>query len=151
RLAFVAGASGGTGLSHARFQDDIGSRGLTGWLASFTNRASGLAAMTDAVRQSLVLGTQGFMAEARAARMAWADLPDAMKDALRRWDMGEEEFRQIVNSKPFAHDEGADFIRPEDVAAAGHPDTASKYEMWLVSMAQEASNEPALLTRAIAT
>lgn len=152
RIGFIASAATGHSLQQARFADDLGSRGLAGWLSSFTNRASGLAIMTDAIRQSSVLGTQGFMAEARAMRMGWNKLPQEMRDAFARWDMGEAEYKDIVSTTPHADPEtGAEFIRPEDVAIEGHSDTARKYEMWLVDMAQTASNEPRLLTRAIST
>lgn len=152
RIGFIAGAANGTSLANARFQDDIGSRGLTGWLASFTNRASGLAAMTDGVRQSIALGTQGFFAEARSMKLKYDDLPDAMKEAFQRWDIAPEDYRNIISSQPHTDpDTEADFLRPEDVAAAGHRESATKYELWLVDMAQDASNEPRLLTRSIAT
>ena len=152
RIGFVAGAANGHSLAQARFADDYGSRGVTGWLASFTNRASGLGIMTDAIRQSTVLGAQGFMAAARDAGTSWANLPKEMQDAFRRWDMGKNDYDNIINSEPHIDPETeADFIRPEDVALSGYGETARKYEMWLVNMAQQASNEPALLTRAITT
>lgn len=152
RLGFIAGAASGDSLAQARFADDVGANGITAWLASFTNRASGLAVMTDAVRQSMVMGTQAFMAEARAARTLWKDLPPAMKEAFARNRMTEADFNAIVSSKPHVDpDTEADFIRPEDVALAGHAETATRYENWLVQMAQHASNEPSLFTRAITT
>lgn len=152
RMAFIAGSASGNSLRQARMADDYGSRGVVGWMASFTNRASGLGAMTDAAANSVVLSTQGFMAEARASKLAWADLPPAMREAFERWDMNEVDYNNIISSRPFKEPEyGGDFMRPEDVAIAGHLDTARKYEMWMVDMSQSASNEPRLLTRAITT
>lgn len=151
RIGFIASAASGNSLRHSRFMDDANGRGMFGWLAGFTNRASGLAIMTDAIRQATVLGTQGFMAEAKSMKMKWADLDPAMREAFARWDMTEADYQNIVNSKSYVEpDSEADFIRPEDVALV-NVDTAAKYEMWLVDMAQTASNEPRLLTRAIAT
>lgn len=150
RVAFVAGAANGHSIAQARFADDLGNAGSLAWLSNFTNRASGLATMTDGVRQSIVLSTQGFFAEAKAARLAFADLHPNMKDAFKRWGMNETDYKIIVDSTPHVEEGGADFIRPEDVALRS-PDTARKYEMWLVDMAQTASNEPRLLTRAITT
>ncbi len=149
-MAFVAGASNGASIAQARFADDLGQAGSIAWLSNFTNRASGLAAMTDAVRQSIVLSTQGFFAEAKAAGLAFADLDPNMTAALKRWGMNEFDYKIILDSTPHVEEGGADFIRPEDVALRS-PDTARKYEMWLVDMAQAASNEPRLLTRAITT
>jgi|GEM_PF-4260723 len=152
RMAFIAGSASGNSIRQARMADDYGSRGVVGWMASFTNRASGLGAMTDAVSNSVVMGAQGFMAEARAIKMQWADLPPAMREAFDRWDMNEADYNNIISSQPFKEMEyGGDFLRPEDVAIAGHLDTARKYEMWMVDMSQSASNEPRLLTRAITT
>jgi hypothetical protein len=106
--------------------------------------------MTDAVRQSIVLSTQGFFAEAKALGLAFANLHPNMKEALGRWNMNELDYNIIRDSSVHVEEGGADFIRPEDVALRSL-ETARKYEMWLVDMAQTASNEPRLLTRAIAT
>lgn len=151
RTALISSVASGHSFAMARFQDDIGSHGLLGWLASFTNRASGLATMTDAVRQSVIMGTNGFMAEARAAGTGWADLDPAMREAFARWDMNESDYKNITGSQPHIEHDGSDWIRPEDVAVAGHAETAQKYEMWLIDMGQDASNEPRLLTRAISS
>lgn len=150
RIGFIAGAASGHSLTQARMADDFGGHGLSSWLASFTNRASGLGIMTDAVRQSIVMGTQGFMAEARSLKTTWNNLPIEMREAFKRWDMNEKDYQNITKSNPFADpDSEATFTRPEDVSLAGHSETARKYEMWLIDMAQDASNEPRLLTRAI--
>lgn len=150
RIAFVAGAANGHSIAQARFADDLGGSGSLAWLSNFTNRASGLASMTDAVRQSIVLSTQGFFAEAKAGKLAFADLDNNMKAALKRWGMDEKDYQIILQAKEHVEEGGADFIRPEDVALVS-PATANKYELWLTDMAQQASNEPRLLTRAIAT
>jgi len=149
RIAFISSAASGTSLAAARFADDMGSHGLTGWLANFTNRASGLGVMTDAVRQAPVLEAQGFFAEARASKLTWKNLPEPMKAAFARHGMTEADYRNIVAATPHVDpDTAADFIRPEDVPDV---ETGAKYERWLVGMAQQSSNEPRLLTRAIAT
>ncbi len=148
RTAMVSSVASGNSFAHARFLDDAGGHGILGWMAGFTNRASGLSTMTDVIQQAPVMESMGFMAEAKAGNMTWAEVPPAMKDAFKRWDMGEKEFSEIMAAVPHDHD-GADFLRPEDVALAGHHETATKYEMWLANMAQDASNEPRLITRAI--
>lgn len=152
RLSFVSGASAGKGFQNARFQDDLGSRGLTGWLSSFVNRASGLQAMTDAVRDAPVLETMGFLSELRAQKTTWENLPPAMREAFERWGMNRQDYINIKKSTPHIDPEtGADFLRPEDVATSGFMETATKYEIWLTDMGLASSNEPRLLTRAIAT
>lgn len=150
RIGFISGSASGNSLTQARMVDDFGSHGLSSWLASFTNRSSGLGIMTDAVRQSTVIATQGFMAEARSLKTSWKDLPIEMREAFLRWEIDENDYKNIIKSKPFEDvDTEATFIRPEDVSIAGYSDSARKYEMWLIDMAQDASNEPRLLTRAI--
>lgn len=150
RNAFIAGAASGHSIAQARFADDLGGHGLLPWLSTFTNRASWLGGMTDGVRQSIVLSTQGFFAEAKAMKLKWGELPVNMHEAFKRWGMDEFDYDIITGSTPHVEEGGADFIRPEDVALKA-PSTARKYEMWLVDMAQKASNEPTLLTRAITT
>lgn len=151
RIGFVAGAASGSSLTHAKFMDETQGRGVFGWLASFTNRASGLGIMTDSLRQATVLSTQGFLAEAKAMNMAWDEIDTAMKEAFGRWNMDQKDYDNIMRSEAYIDpDSESDFIRPEDVALVD-VDTATKYDLWLTDMAQQASNEPRLLTRAIAT
>lgn len=150
RIAVISGAANGISISKAMRADDYGSKRLTGWLAQFTNSATGLGAMTDGARASIPLGTMGFMAESKALGHTWTDMNPVMQEALRRWDMGPVEFAEIMQAKPHVEGE-ADFIRPEDVALSGFSNTARKYEMWIQDMMQDASNEPRLLTRAIST
>lgn len=148
----AAGAVGGRALQNARFADDMGSHGVTSWMASFTNRMGYLQGMTDAIRTAPIIETMGFMSEAKYQKLGWADLHPNMKDAFERWDMDEVDFNNIMKSKRFKdQDSGAELIRSDDVAMAGFADTARKYDMWMMDMSQSASNEPRLLTRAIAT
>ena len=152
RTTFIAGATSGKGLSNARFMDDMASNGVLAWAASFTNKSSGLQIMTDAIKAAVPLEAMGFMVEAKAGKVKWADLDRNMREAFGRWDMDETDYNNITKSKEWIDDEtGADFIRPEDVAASGFESTAAKYDMWINDMALSASNEPRLLTRAIST
>lgn len=157
RNAFASNAASGMSLKQARYFDDVSTGGgkvlqATRFMANFTNRASGLGVMTDAVSSAPVLATQGFFASAASKGFSWNELPDAMKEAFARWDMNEADYRNIIASKPFIEPEyGGDFIRPEEVMLAGFTDTARKYELWLTDMSSLASNEPRLLTRAITT
>lgn len=162
RIALVSGAASGNSFAHARFSDDAGSRGVMPWLAGFTNRASGLGVMTDAVRQSALMSAMGHMAELKASKVAWADVEPEIKEAFTRWNMNEGDYNNVMKAQAYVADEtGADFLRPEDIAEAAQgmpaPDaaamlkTAEKYGNWIVNIGQEASNEPRLLTRAITT
>lgn len=150
RIAFISGSAGGASLSASRMQEGNGGRGVFGFLAGFTNRASGLAAMTDAARQGIVLSTMGHLSELKALGTKWASVEPEIKEAFARWDMGEKDYDNMMKANAYVDaDSGADFLRPEDLKAAGFSDTANKYGMWLVDMAQSASNEPRLMTRYI--
>lgn len=152
RVSFAAQAASGQSFKQMRNADDVGSRGWPGAVSGAINRASGLAIQTDAVRQALPVETQGLMAGWREIGATWNDVPENMKEAFARWDMGEKDFNNIMASKPYIDpDSKADFIRPEEVALAGHASTARNYELWLMDMAQSASNEPRLFIRALAT
>lgn len=150
RIAFISGSASGASLSASRMMEGSGGRGIPGWLAGFTNRASGLSAMTDAARQGITLSTMGHLAELSATATKWADVEPEIKEAFQRWNMSEADYDNMMKAKAYVDpDSGADFLRPEDLKAAGFSDTANKYGMWLIDMAQSASNEPRLLTRYI--
>lgn len=154
RIGFISSVASGSSLASARmFENNFGgSRGVIGWLAGFTNRASGLATMTDAAKAALPLSTMGHLAELKASKVKWDNIEPEMKEAFARWGMGQDDFNKMMSVNPHIADEtGADFIRPEDLAAAGHIETARKYGNWLADMSQSASNEPRLLTRYITT
>lgn len=151
RQAFIASAASGASLRQSRHLEDVAGNGWSTWLANFTHRAGGLAVMTDASQQAAVLSTQGFFASAKDMNMSWADLPRPMRDAFARWDMDEVDYNNIMQAQKWADpDSGADFIRSEDIALVD-VETATKFDMWLTDMAMSASNEPRLLTQAIAT
>lgn len=152
RISFMASAANGNSIAGSRFMDDLSSKGKLAWINDFQSRANGLAAMTDAARQSISISTQGFLAEAKHSNLKWNDLPQNFKDAFARWKMNESDYDNILKAKSYVDiDSKADFIRPEDVISAGYRDTAIKYNDWLTDMSQNASNEPRLFTQAMTT
>jgi hypothetical protein len=151
RLGLVASASSGNALQSARFQNDADGRGITGWMAGFTHRASGMATITDASRTSIILSTQGYLSELKTSGVKFDDLPDAMKEAFGRWDIQQADYDNFMKAETYIEPEsGADFIRSEEIAKI-NVNSARKLEMWLMEMSNQASNEPLLLTRAITT
>ncbi len=151
RIGLMVGAANGRSLKATRFADDADNRGVTGFMASFTNRASGLGVMTDSARSSLILSTQGYLAELKHTNTSFADLPDGMKEAFQRWDINETDYNNFKQADFFVDpDTEGDFIRPEEIAKVS-VESARKLEMWMMDMSQAASNEPRLLTRAITT
>lgn len=150
QAVFVGGFVNGNSIAQSRHADITGS-GRTRFLASFVNRASGLGIQTDAIRAAVPLEAMGFMARAKASKTKFSELPQEMLDAFKRWDMNEGDFNNIMKAEPHRPDASkAEFIRSEDIAGVS-AETARRFDNWLYDMSQLASNEPALLTRAITT
>lgn len=154
RHLFVANAASGMSLQGARFSDDLGRGGFTGFLAGVTNRASGLAAMTDAGKGAIGMELGGVLAEMRAAGKSFNDIDPTLRQAAELYGIDEKDWDIMLNSKPTFIDEvEADFIFPEDIAKLGQAnvETASKFSDWFTDMSLVALNEPTLLTRTITT
>ena len=151
RNVAISGSINGASIRHAMDADDA-NKGAFSFLASFTNRASGLGIMTDNIKQASMLGASGHMAEMSHLKTSWAELDQPLKDSLSRFNMDESDYNNIINSQSsdiFA--DGSDFILPENIYSSGFKETAVKYGNWLIDISQTASNEPRLLTRAITT
>lgn len=151
RMGFAAIAASGKSLNGARFSAEADGKGITAWMAGFTNRASGLGFMSDAVRSSLPISAMSTLAEYKHSGVMFSDLPVAMREAFDRWDITETDYDNFMKSDLYIdEDSGADFVRPEMVAKLDI-DSARKLEDWLTDMSMQASNEPRLLTKAITT
>jgi len=153
---FVAGAAQGLGLQGARFADDAGHGGLTGWAAGATNRLSGLQAMTDAGRQSTMWVMAATMARYAAAKTPWDQVEPGFKQAMSAFQITKADWDLIMQATPITHVdmEGAAWLTPENVMAIGSDaaiEAARKYGDWMVATGNLAVNEPRLLTRAITT
>ncbi len=149
RLSFAASAASGMSIQGARFTEETGGVGWAAWLSNFTNRASGAGFMTDNIKSVLPVETQGFLAELKHEGVSFSDLPVNMREAFDRWDITEADYENIMKAK-FTEVDGSDFITPEAVARI-NLESGEKLGLWLTDMAQTASNEPRLLTRAIST
>lgn len=150
RHIFVSTSANANSLAQARFADAAGT-GKMRFAANAVNRASGLGIMTEGARSAIVGEAMGFMAHAKDISAKFDDLPVEMREALGRWKMDKADYENIIKAEAYLADpNGADFIRPEDVNLVNQ-DTARKYAAWLYEMSQQASNEPALLTRAISS
>lgn len=154
RHVFVASAANGMSLQGARFSDDLGRGGLTGFLAGVTNRASGLGAMTDAGRQAIALELGGVLAEMRTLGKSFKDIDPALRKAAELYGIDEADWAKAMKAEPTYMDEvESDFLMPEDIAKIGdmNLETAMKFSDWMTGMAAFAMNEPGLLTRTITT
>lgn len=154
RHVFVASAASGMSLQGARFSDDLGRGGFTGFLSGVTNRASGLAAMTDAGRHAIALELGGQLAELRTLKKTFKDIDPTLRKAAELYGIDEADWDRAMKSTPTYMDEvDSEFLMPENIAVLGQEglETAQKFSDWMTGMAAIALNEPGLMTRAITT
>lgn len=152
RVAFhAASAANGASLSGARFSDDLGQGGIFPFLSNATNRLSGLATMTDAMKQAFHMEAGGFFSRLQDLGQKWGDLDKVFRDSLGKHGIGEADFNNIMKAEKFIESQtGAKYIRPEDVAAVDL-NSAMKLGDWLTAVSEFSVNEPGLATRALTT
>lgn len=152
RVAFqAASAVNGASLSGARFSDDLGQGGIFPFLSGVTNRMSGLATMTDAMKQAFHIEAAGFMSRLQDLGQKWGDLDSAFRGSLEKAGVTEADWGHIMAAEKFTEPQsGAKYIRPEDVASVNQ-DAAVRLSDWITAIGEYATNEPGLATRAITT
>lgn len=160
RSGFIAEIASNTSFSGARFAEESSGTKTTRWLASFTNKASGLEAMTQAAKNAITLELQGQIAEYSHSKIAWESLPTVFRDAAIANGINKKKWQIIMKAKLFQHPErdGVTFVRPSEVAnvrdgvtAKQAMDAANALDDWSFTMRNTATNEPTLRTRAITT
>lgn len=153
-LFYVASAANGQGLQGARFADDVGRGGKTAFLASMTNRISGLAAMTDAGRQAPMMIHARMMSQYAQNKVKYADLEPNMREAMARFEIGEKDWNILMRAQTTTHPDmpKESWLMPENVKALDGDDAleaATKYNDWMTALGNTAVNEPRLMTRTI--
>lgn len=135
--------------------DNMGGK-LTSWMASFTNRASGLAGMTRAAKSSIKLEWQAVLAEHAADGTKWADLNARYRESAESFDITESDWELIKGAKVTKHENGLELILTDDIALTdkGSPkalEASNKIGDWIAMAQDVATNEPDLRLRAITT
>lgn len=155
RTGYIAEIATQNSLQDMRMSggDMLGNR-LTSSMASFTNRASGLAAMTRAAKNSLALETQGAFAD--LANTKWADIDPKFREAMEVFDINAEDWEIIRAAQVTEVEGGAKFIRQNEIAVSGKDinksmAAANKVDDFITHMQKVAVNEPTLFTRALTT
>lgn len=133
--------------------DQLGNK-LTASMASFTNRASGLAAMTRAARDSVALEFQATLSDLQ--KTPWGKLPADFKRAAEANLVDETDWAVIQKTELMQPEEGVSFLRQNEIALAGDDaakalDTSNKIDDWITKTQNLAVNEPTLRTRSITT
>ncbi len=152
RVSFsAASAASGASLSAARMSDDLGQGGIFPWMSGVTNRMSGLAAMTDGMKQAFHVEAAGFMSRLQDMGQGWNDLEPAFKKSLEAAGVRDSDWTSIMKAEKYIEPQsGARYIRPEDVAAIDLQ-AGVRLSDWITGVADYAVNEPTLATRALTT
>lgn len=133
--------------------DMLGNK-LTSTLASFTNRASGLAAMTRSARDAVALEFQATFADYQ--KTSWADLPTEFRKSAKANGFTKEDWEFMADVKLYEAEDGIKFLRQNEVALTGNDpvralDISNKMDDWITATQNLAVNEPTLKTRSITT
>lgn len=153
---YISSVANGGAIRHAGVLDEFGptSKKLLDprFLSQATHRLTGAAFATDASRVAIILNAQNTLATFKEANIKYSDLPPAMLEAFKRWDMDEIDYNNIMKSEYWIEPtEGGKFINEEVVLKSGYKETAEKLSNWFTDMSLTASNEPNLLIRALST
>lgn len=159
RTIFITSAVNGKGFAAARYADDSMSRGVTRWMANFTNRASGLQHMTDVGRMSAMTELSGMFADIKRNNTKWESLPKDFRNMAKQFGIGKKEIEVLKKAQYFDPDDQLKnaFIRPQDIVNAKRTglnkaellDVSYKFDTWMSRIGEMAVNEPTLRTRAI--
>lgn len=164
RLGYTAEVLSSSMASDARFAGETISGKATNFLdrfaqkaAQFTNRASGLQAMTKAAADAVSLEFQAVLAEALPTK-SFNRINPALREGLEGFGIGQKEWDIMQQSKIFTDPgSGSKFLRPEDVALIPGVDSKTALELssrlddMISHMRNMATNNPDLRTRSIQT
>ncbi len=114
RLGLNAESWANTAASMARYHDEALSSGFFQKLASGSIRLSGLQYWTDMMRWSFQREFLGFISE--NAKHSFKDLPSAMQNSLKRYDISSEDWEIIRATKQYDLGNGALYLRSQDIA-----------------------------------
>ena len=157
RSGYLADLINGAALSDTRFAGEMASGGTTGWLASMTNKMSGLQRMTDAAGVGIMLEGFTTVAEQVKKGVDWDSLDLDFRTSLERFDIKKGEWDNLKKAGLTEIDEGIEIIIPNELRLSENLDSnlsaslADKLDDWANSLKQQATNEGLLSTRAITT
>ena len=138
---------------------DMAGNRFTASLAAFTNRASGLAAMTRATKNAVALETQAHLSRLRD--MSWDSLLKDKQNAkfrqgLEQFGINKEDWELLQKVEPIETPQGVAFLRQNEIAITGENrihalDVSNKIDDFIVHLQKTAVNEPDLRVRAVTT
>jgi len=163
RMGYTAEILSSSTAADARFAGETISGKASGFLdrfsrrsAQFTNRASGLQAMTKAAADAVSLEFQATVAE--NLRKGFKQLDNDFANLLSEFGIGQKEWDIIRQTNVFQDPgSGAKFIRPDDVLEVKGIDSkellniSGKFDDVISRLRAMATNEPDLRTQSIQT
>jgi hypothetical protein len=151
RSGYIAEIATSGALQDMRFGGENFGGEMTSWLSSFTNRASGLHAMTKGAADALALEMESTLADFKRTNTVWKNLPKEFRDMAKVHNINEADWAKIKKAELFENpDNGVQFLRSMEVSKID-PEVALKVDDWIYSMRAIATNEPTLRTRSITT
>jgi len=157
RSGYIADIARGRALTETRFAGEAMGGKVTSWLAGFTNRASGLQAMTKAASDAMALEAEGALADLVTRQVTFGNLDKSLREALSAHGIGDSEWNVILKSKLFEPEKGVKFLRSQEITLTDVGDaklaleTATKVDDWINTMRFHAVNDPTLRTQALST
>ncbi|MEE8206857.1 MAG: hypothetical protein V3T82_07900 [Nitrospinaceae bacterium] len=120
RLGLIAETTSTLGAAQARYVGEISGPEITRRMADGVIRASGLAAITQSGKWAFGMEFMGMMADTAGKTMdqlnAGNDLEKAFAKSLQRYGIGAGKWDVVRKTTPL-DENGATFLRPEDIAA----------------------------------
>ncbi len=149
----------------ARFAGETLGGRATNWLdksssrvANFTNRASGLQAMTKAASDAISLEFEATLAETVLNTKNFNNIPKEFRSALLEHGIGEKEWGILKKVNVLEEpNTGTKFLRSQDIVSTKGLDSleamdvANKLDDMISGLRNLVTNEPSLRTKSIAT
>jgi hypothetical protein len=159
RAGFVSKVINGSVLSDTRFAGDMSKQGVTAWLAGLTNKASGLARMTEAMKDGIALEFMGTIADQVGSKKLFKDLDKDFQDMLLKGGLESGDWDNVVSKADIQDYSGAKFVfinelRVKEIDGSDArvvSGVADKLDDIVYKLRQQATNEATLATRAMTT
>jgi hypothetical protein len=157
RSGYITDIARGSALADIRFTGENMGGKATAWLAQFTNRASGLQAMTKAGADAASLELEATLADLVKANTSWGKIDKSFKESLESHGITKDDWDVISKTELFSPREGVNFLRSQDVMSIKGVDAdkllkiGNKIDDFSQTLRLVATNEPTLRTRAINT
>lgn len=128
RNGYLVELVSGSALSDTRFAGETAGLGkITQWLSGFTNKFSGLGAMTKANATAVSLEAEATFGELVKAGVTWEGLDKGFRETLEAHEFTPEDWAFISKAKPIEHPgSGSVFLRSRDIVESATVDEVKR-------------------------